>query len=457
MRFFRSIKFRLTIRYLAVIMVLLLAFGTTAYFLLSRNLYQALDDSLKQRVSSISASIEFDDGTVKYSGAPGELTSVYGAGGQLLSKYGPIESLQGISDMVSRALLGRDSFKTSRTADGQGVRLYAAPDDLTTNTRVAIVVGDLIGDIQDELAAFRLVLAYSTLAVLFLAALGGFVMAGRVLKPIEKITSTAREIGGSALNRRILVNADDELGRLASTLNDMIGRIEAAFERQKQFTADASHELRTPLSIIQAESTLALEKDRPAEEYRKSLELVSLEVRYMSAIIEKLLLLARSDSGQHILQDVEPLDLRTLLDDIEPDMRLLAEEKGLVFSLEMPVDVFVMGDRVKLRQLFINLIQNAITYTGRGGAVEVRLSKHKKKAEVVVADTGIGISEANLDKIFQRFYRIDKSRSRAAGGTGLGLSISKHIAEAHGGSIEVTSELGKGSQFRVTIPVITPR
>jgi heavy metal sensor kinase len=454
MRLFKSIKFRLTTRYLLVVLALLVAFGGTAYLLLSRNLYQTFDDSLRLRAESVGASIHTEGG-ISFEGTNSELAAVYDDRGTLLVEFGPAGQFKDIDDLVSRAVFGQASYRTSHAADGQQLRLYVTPYDLEPGWRVAIAVGGLTAQIQDQLAAFRTILAYSTLSVLALATAGGFILAGRLLKPIDRITGTAREIGESALNRRIQVSGDDELGTLASTLNEMMGRLELAFDRQKQFTADASHELRTPLAVIQAESTLALEKERPAEEYRKSLELVSQEVAYMSSIIEKLLFLARSDSGQPVLYDVEPLNLKDLLLEIEPDIRTLAEEKGLTFCFEAAGGVLVAGDRTRLRQLFLNILQNAVNYTVPGGSVKLSLSSHRKNALVVVSDTGIGIPAEHLPHIFQRFYRADKSRSRAEGGTGLGLAIARHIAEAHGGSIEVESHPGQGSRFKVTLPLDT--
>jgi heavy metal sensor kinase len=451
-RLFKSIKFRLTTRYLLVVLALLVAFGGTAYLLLSRNLDQTLDESLRLRAQGLGASIHTEGG-ISFEGTTSELAAVYDDKGTLLAEFGPAGELDGIDDLVSRAIFGQDSYRTTRTGSGQELRVYITPYELEPGWRVAIAVGALTAEIKDQLAAFRTILAYSTLAVLALATAGGFIMAGRLLKPIDRITSTAREIGEAALNRRIQVSGDDELGTLASTLNEMMGRLELAFERQKQFTADASHELRTPLAVIQAESTLALEKERSVEEYRKSLELVSQEVGYMSSIIEKLLFLARSDSGQPVLHDLEPLNLKDLLLEIEPDIRMLAEEKGLKFSFEAADGIIVAGDRTRLRQLFLNILQNAVNYTVPGGSVKLSLAGQKKNAVVVVSDTGIGIPAEHLPHIFQRFYRVDKSRSRAEGGSGLGLAISRHIAEAHGGSIEVDSHPGKGSRFKVTLPL----
>jgi heavy metal sensor kinase len=278
-------------------------------------------------------------------------------------------------------------------------------------------------------------------------------MASRVLKPVERIRQTAQEIEESDLSRRIEVGSEDELGRLASTLNQMIGRLEAAFSRQRQFTADASHELRTPLAVVQAESTLALRKKRTQDDYRKSLELISQEAGHMSAVVGKLLYLARIDAGKDQVK-FERINLKELLTELSSDIEVLAREKGVEFKLSSLEDLTVEGDKIKLEQLFLNLLENAVKYTPSGGSISVSIVRGDKTAVIAVKDTGIGISKEHIPHLFERFYRIDKARSRAEGGAGLGLAICKHIAEVHGGRIEVESKIGEGSTFSVFIPIL---
>jgi len=278
-------------------------------------------------------------------------------------------------------------------------------------------------------------------------------MASRVLKPVERIRQTAQEIGESDLSRRIEVDSEDELGRLASTLNQMIGRLETAFSRQRQFTADASHELRTPLAIVQAESTLALRKKRTQEDYRKSLELISQETAHMSAIVGKLLYLARTDAGKDQV-NFERINLKELLTELSSDVEVLAREKGLEFKLAPLEDLTIEGDKVKLEQLFLNLLENAIRYTPRGGSISASVVREGKTAVIAIKDTGIGILKEHIPHIFERFYRVDKARSRAEGGAGLGLAICQHIAQVHSGKIEVESQVGKGSTFSAFLPLV---
>jgi heavy metal sensor kinase len=269
---------------------------------------------------------------------------------------------------------------------------------------------------------------------------------------VDKIAQTAQEIEENDLSRRINVNTKDELGRLAATLNAMIGRLDKAFQRQKQFTSDASHELRTPLAVIEAESTLALQKERPANDYRQSLETISQEATQMSSLIEQLLTLARADAGKE-QWNFTKVNLGKLITNLSADAEVLCQEKGLSFQLGQTQDLVVKGDEARLRGLFMNLLDNAIRYTPAPGTISVSIRREGQMAVAAVKDTGIGIPAEDIPFIFERFYRVDKSRSRAEGGTGLGLAICKHIAEAHGGKIEVESQVGAGSTFSVSLPL----
>jgi len=269
----KSIKFRLTLWYLIAIAVLLVLFGTVAYYLLSRNLYRNLDESLRARVIELEGSIKIEGNRVQFEQKVNELVMIYDADGALMQRLGPNVEFANIDRTVKEALFGKSSFVSASTANGPDVRLYAAPFNVDSRTRVAIVVGRLPNDILDVLGIFRMVMLNSSLLLVLLAGAGGLFLADRTLKPVERITDIARGIGESDLSRRIDIESDDELGRLSQTLNGMIGRLEDAFTKQRQFVADASHELRTPLAVIQAESSLVLEKSRTEPEYRKALEL----------------------------------------------------------------------------------------------------------------------------------------------------------------------------------------
>jgi len=445
MKFFMSIRTRLTVWYLLVMVILLLLFSTLAYFMPARKLYQNLDISLQARAFQLQA-------TGVSAGQPNELLLSFDSNGNLIQEFGPLIDTATIAPLVKQAQSGQDVFLTTLTADKQGVRLYATSFMMHFNNQIVIVVGQLTNGITGPLAAFRFVLIFAGLIVVVMAGIGGLFLASRVLKPVEQITKTAQEIGEGDLSRRIDVRTNDELGHLASTLNDMIGRLEAAFNRQRQFTADASHELRTPLAIMQAEATLALSKERTEDDYRKSLETISQESAYMSSVIGKLLFLARSDAGKEQLT-FENVDLKDLIVELSTNIEALAQDKGIKFTVDATESLVVNGDKTKLRQLFINILENAIRYTPNDGNISVSAFKKEDNALVAISDTGIGIPPEHLPHIFERFYRVDKARSRAEGGVGLGLAIAKYIVESHDGKIELESQVGKGTTFTISIPL----
>jgi heavy metal sensor kinase len=447
MKFFKSIRTRLTLWYLAIIVVLLLLFSSVAYFMLYYNLYNNLDNSLQSRANELNT-------ITVVAPKPNELLLSFSANGALTQEFpsGVIDASK-LSGLIKQALSGQTAYLTSVTTDNQGVRLYATTFLNPFNGQpIVIVVGQLTTEITTVLHTFVYVIVFAMVGVIVLAGLGGLFLANRVLKPVQEITKTAQKIEGSDLSQRIAVNTDDELGRLASTLNEMIGRLEEAFNRQRQFTADASHELRTPLAIMQAEATLALSKERTSDDYRKSLETISQESDYMSSVIGKLLFLARSDAGKEQL-NFEDVELKELITGLSANIEALAQDKGIKFTVDAKEDLTVSGDKVKLRQLFINILENAVRYTPADGNISVSLVEKDSNAVVSISDTGIGIPPEHLSHIFERFYRVDKARARADGGVGLGLAIAKIITESHKGKIEVESEVGKGTTFKISIPL----
>ena len=455
MIFRKSIKFRLTVWYLVVIAVLLVVFSTVSYRLLSNNLYRNLNKQLQARAQELQRSVRIEGDNIFFDQNVEEMVLIYEADGKLSARLGPNVQFSNIGPAVQQALFGDPSFVSAETENGPDVRLYVVPLNVNSQRRVAMAIGRVPNDILNMLGIFRIVILNSSVLLLVLAGVGGWFLAGRTLKPVERITDIARGIGESDLSRRIDVETDDELGRLASTLNGMIARLEEAFIKQWQFVADASHELRTPLAVIQAESSLVLEKPRDQEQYRRSLELVSQEVSYMSEVVSKLLLLARSDAGSEQL-NIQDVDVAALLAELGQDLEALAQEKDLTLSFGPMDGLTVRGDRVRLRQLFMNILDNALRYTPGGGTIAGSVVRRDGQAVVSVTDTGIGIPEEHLPFIFDRFYRVDKARTNREGGTGLGLSIATSIARMHGGTIEVESAVGTGTTFRILLPLAGP-
>jgi heavy metal sensor kinase len=447
-----------------VLAVLLSALSAGVYFYLSRSLYRSLDDSLEIRSSQLSniPAILESIRQGEFQEELGEIVILYFYSGDQLMEVSPRGTNITLShEIISQAIAGTSLFTTIQTEEGEGLRLLAVPINLSILgpppglQPAALVIARSTKQIDQALAGLVHTLIIAIPLALALAAAGGMFLARRALKPVDRIAQTAQEIEESDLSRRINVNTKDELGRLAATLNEMIGRLEKAFQRQKQFTSDASHELRTPLAVIEAESTLALQKERPSSDYRQSLESISQESRRMSSLIDQLLTLARADAGKEQWNFME-VNLGKLVTNLSTDVEVLCQEKGLSFQLGQLQDLVVKGDEARLRELFMNLLDNAIRYTPAPGTVSTSIRREGQMAVVAITDTGVGIPAEDIPFIFERFYRVDKARSRADGGSGLGLAICRHIAEAHGGKIEVQSQVGAGSTFSVRLPLQSP-
>ncbi len=292
--------------------------------------------------------------------------------------------------------------------------------------------------------------------ILALAIGGAFLIAARATEPLERITKEVVEItDGRSLHRRLhLEEGSLELARLTVQLNEMIGRLEMSFAALRRFTADASHELKTPLAVMRADVERAMHAPSGGTEQLVALEEALHETTRMADLVESLLTLARADEGRFDLMR-EPVELEPLARDVFETALILGEDAGLNVTMPRVENCVVLGDRTRLRQLFLNLITNAIKYTPRGGDVELSLTASAEEVTFSVRDTGIGIAAIDLPNIFDRFYRADRVRSRQSerGGFGLGLSISQWIAQAHGGTLSVQSRLHRGSTFTVSLPL----
>jgi heavy metal sensor kinase len=304
-----------------------------------------------------------------------------------------------------------------------------------------------------QLQELRRVLYIALPLAILIAGLGGYVLASKSIAPLTSISEQAEAITDRNLNTRLDVRgARLEFARLAAVFNELLSRLDRSFERMRDFMADASHELRTPLSIIRGEADVALAHNRQPAEYRESLAIIQDEARRLTRLVEDLLNLARADAGHDQIQ-AEELYLNDLLDECCRSAQAQARQKGVRLVTTVNSDVPFRGDARLLRRLISNLLGNAIRYTPSGGQVNARLETAGQEAKLTIEDTGVGIPAESLDKIFERFYRVDKSRSRADGGFGLGLSIVKWIVDAHQGRIEVVSRPGEGSTFTVLLPM----
>jgi heavy metal sensor kinase len=301
---------------------------------------------------------------------------------------------------------------------------------------------------------FRLIEKEILPVLVVLASLLGYWLSGRALAPVNRIIETAGRIGAPNLSSRLEVpRARDELKRLTETLNAMLARIEASFKSITQFTADASHDLRTPVAVIRATAEITLRKPRTPEEYRRALTTILETSVDTSELLENLLTLARADSGAAGME-MRRLDLGAHVQKARERAALLGLEKALDITATTPPEpVWVKADAIAVDRLLLILLDNAVKYSPDGGRCEIALSQSENHAEITVRDTGAGIPPAELTNIFDRFYRVDRARSKNTGGAGLGLAIARWIAEVHGGTIAAESTFGAGTAFRVQIPV----
>jgi len=303
-----------------------------------------------------------------------------------------------------------------------------------------------------SLRDFRRVCLIGLSMVTLLAILSGRILAARSLRPIQVVTRTADRIGAKSLSQRVpRSGTDDELDRLAQTLNNMLERIEHHVRRTQQFTADASHELRSPLAALRGSAEVALSKPRTAGELRQVLEESIHHYDRLSRIAEDLLLLARADAGFEVVQS-ESIRLDDAVADVVDLYTPLAQDRGIDLVLKNGAQCSIRGDGSRLRQLVGNLLDNAIKFSNAGGLVKVSLFKKTQAVQLTIADTGEGIASQHLPHVFDRFYRVDQARSTHSGGAGLGLAICRAITEAHGGTIDIESNRNEGTVVTVTIP-----
>ncbi|MBX6311334.1 MAG: HAMP domain-containing protein, partial [Isosphaeraceae bacterium] len=282
---------------------------------------------------------------------------------------------------------------------------------------------------------------------------GGYWLARRALAPVDRMTATAAEITATRLDQRLdEPGTEDELGRLARTFNAMIARLQRSFEEVRRFTADAAHELRTPLAAMRTEAEVALRSPRSPERDGRVLEDLLEEIERLTRLVSQLLFLCREDTGIGA-GDFRPVRLDELVREVGEHMQVAAREKGVELDIELPTPCPVQGDADRLRRLFFNLIDNAIKYTPTGGRVMVRGESPNGQIHMTIADTGIGIPAEHLPYVFDRFYRVNPSRSPETDGTGLGLAICRSIVEAHGGRIEIDSVVGSGTRIRLALPM----
>jgi heavy metal sensor kinase len=460
MSILRSIRVRLTLWHAALLAIFLVAFGLAIYFAVGQALHREIDSELRTAAEGMVADVRGAQGPLAAKDVDHELTEsgllaqVWDTDGKTVGRSAGLRDMA-LPFLPGGALPTTEMFLTTHRA-GRLLRIYFRP--VQRGRRVVRVLGvarslerseRTLQDLRDTLVA-------GILAALALSLLGGLMLANWTLSPIGRITRAARAMSAKGLSRRIgLDSTRDELGRLAAAFDEMMARLEQSFATEERFVADASHELRTPLTIMAGHLDVCLRDPTAAEpELRQALAVVRQEVEHMSRTLEALLTLARADAGEQQLAR-ERVELDALLERVVGQMKAQAGGKHLQLTHVEPLQV--MGDPCWLRQLFLNLLDNALKYTPADGRVEVALSHRGDQAVITVADNGPGIAPEHLPYLFSRFYRVDKARSRELGGAGLGLAIAKWVTECHGGSIAVESRVGTGTTFTVTLPLAAGR
>jgi heavy metal sensor kinase len=354
-------------------------------------------------------------------------------------------------------VLAGSNTRYSAPSSDERYRVHVVPITRGGALVGALEVGQSEGDVTDTLDALLIIIAIAFPLTLLLASFGGLFLARRALAPIDHVTRLAQRVTAEDLSQRLnLTLPDDEVGRLARTFDDMIARLDDAFTRQRRFTADASHELRTPLTAVKGQVDVALSRERPAADYRQTLQEVNAEVDRLIRLVGSLLTLARADAGQIPLTR-ESIDLGQLAGAAAEQVEPLAREQGVTLAVTDGEPAQVWADEDLLLQLALNLLDNAVKHTPAGGAIDVGWRVNAERVELWVRDSGAGIAAEHLPRVFDRFYRVDEARGRAAGGTGLGLAIARWIAEAHGGTLTAASKVGEGAMFTLTLPAGSPR
>ena len=471
---FTSIRSKLTAWYVLLLGVILVLFSILLFFFLSKRLYESVDNSLTVSARIVARSTQINNSRTPFPGldlffdqfmgfGTNKSYKIYDGSGNIgsLSKNFDGSQFPLTQRAYSAALKGGTSYETFLLSDDHPIRVISMPVLKGPILANLVQVGTSLKVVVDTLKNFQIILLTAVPAVLLLTALIGRLIARRALKPVAKITQTAKDIGsGANLSQRIPVpEIKDEIGQLALTFNSMMDRLESSFTQMRQFSSDASHELRTPLTVLKGQSELALGKERKPEEYQEVISSNLEEVQYMSKVLEDLFLLSKSDENQ-IALDFESVDLKSHVEEVCKHAEIIAAEKNIKIVIAYLEGVQVYGDPVRLRQMIWNVVVNGIKYTQLGGEVKISVRGEGGGVLIIIQDNGIGFSEEDLPLIFNRFYRVDKARSRKEGGTGLGLSISKFIVDAHKGSIDIESKMGEGTKYKITLPksgVLNPK
>jgi two-component system OmpR family sensor kinase len=460
------LRVRLTLWYGSALALVLIIFSVVLYAITARNLRDAVDQSLEETATAAVRSLEergflpLIDEEELLSQFPelariDKFFQIFSPSGTITIRSPNIKQHDvPLSRMALEAAFnGRTTFESAKYPNEPPLRLISVPIVYRGNLLYIVQVGTSLESVEDTLRRFLVLLTVAVPIALAVSLAGGWFLAGWALRPVDAITLAAQRIAGGDLSQRLTMpTTADEIGRLAATFNDMIGRLDTSFRQIRQFTSDASHELRTPLTVMKGETELVLRRPRPIEDYQSVLESNLEEIDRMTHIVDELLFLSRADMGEVKLESL-PVALESLVEDIHRQAMLLGQDRNVEVFLGTVMPAVVQGDELRLRELLLNLVENAVKYSHPGGKVEIALLTDEQHARLSVTDQGIGIAPEDQRRIFDRFYRTDVARAHTKKGTGLGLAICEWIAEAHHGHIDVKSTVGHGSTFTVTLPL----
>jgi len=461
LRTWGSVRLRLTAWYVLLLGLTLVLFSFYLHLRLEHSLAAQMDDALQVAASQALALVGEDQGHPAFATTDAAQTVIRrliqaGFAGRLTAPDGTVWDGLGDAQHVPAGPPPVPGW-TSVEVEGTDWRVYSQPLEAPDGRPIGwLQVARSLAPSEQASESLFVQIMLSLPLVVVLAAVVGYFLAGRALRPIDRITRTAQAMSAQDLTQRIEYEGpDDEVGRLARTFDQMLDRLQAAFERERRFTADASHELRTPLTVIKGRIDVTVSRPRTVQEYTHTLHDVARETNRLIRLTNDLLFLTRLGQRSPSMQ-LQPVDLRDLLSAIVDQVRPLAEAKALELVEEVAPGLRLTGDPDHLIRLFLNILDNAIKYTPAGGRVTMRAVEESTTVRVTVRDTGPGIPPQHLPHLFERFYRVEADRSRETGGTGLGLAVAAEIARGHGGTLEVQSTVGQGTTCLIHLPRSQP-
>jgi heavy metal sensor kinase len=452
-----SIRARLTGWYALVLLAMLIVYATATYLAVRHEFLEQLDEQLHDEFEAAETRLtRTSDGRIGWreeqhhdaDHEPERVFEVWAATGEQLHRSGAAVTLP----PTALAAANSSYHYETLTANGERWRTLAAPVTVGGHA-VVLRVSRSEQRVLGQLWEVLVVLVLGLPLIVLMAGAGGYMLARRALRPIDHLASEAHRITAEQLHQRLSVpNQRDEIGRLASVINDTLARLELSFDQLRRFTADASHELRTPLAIVRGIGEAAVAERRTPPEYEEALGSILEEVDRMSNLVDTLLRLSRGDAGTIRLTQ-EPTNLGDLAREAASSLGILAEERNQTLALDISDGPIAPVDRLVLREAVTNVLDNAIKYSPKGSTVVLRVDRMGDRAVIGVADQGPGIAPEHRDRIFDRFFRVDQSRTRNGGGAGLGLAIAKWAVEMHGGQITVQDGPRGGSEFRIVLPI----